>query len=77
MNTNHFNWQVYCILEQGKREFDKLLDDTKNAIRSHRTSVSFTLADWAAKMYEAEYQKRSDNLTAMLLYSLYKNNYQK
>lgn len=72
MNEHYFDWQVYCILEQGKRELDKLLDNTKDAILNKQMSVSFTLAEWAAKMYEAEYQKRSDNLTATLLYSLYK-----
>ena len=35
MNQHYFNWQVYCIVEQGKRELDKLLDNTKDAIRRH------------------------------------------
>lgn len=53
MNEHYFGWQVYCILEQGKRELDKLLDDTKNAIRSHHIGQQLTLARWFTMMAEA------------------------
>lgn len=60
---------LYCIVENGKQELDKLLDNTRSAILCHKANSPLHLEKVKEMFAECERLDRLDKLVANVLYS--------